>query len=425
MCRSGRWRRQALRWILSVPSQLVGVEPVVRDVIKRRVPSSAVDDLVQATLERLGRHVETLPGDELRAYAITAGKNAAASYHRTNDRHRRLQPAVADLNQPEAPEALVIATEEAATMRRTLASMDEADRELLEAHHVHETSVAVLARRTGRSEMAVRLSLARARAKLRVDYVLAHQQAQPPTSRCRAVLVALSSGDRRAQKRLDVDDHLADCEMCSSLVEPATGKYRPAIALLPALLWWWKCRSRAVRAWILTGLVTTAVVVGTVTSFALRNPTHERAIPTTTSRTTVATAPSTTAPGAATATPTTVPGRIRTPSGPLPSSSAGLAAAAGENVRADGAPVDGVPADEGFWITADDGGRIWVAILTGLGESPQQVRSGAAVSFRAGTVVPQDATFAARAGSLTKTDADLLTKQPAHIEVRVTDLRVG
>ena len=47
--------------------------------------------------------------------------------------------------------------------------------------------------------------------------------------------------------------------------------------------------------------------------------------------------------------------------------------------------MQSVPADEGFWVTADGGDRVWVQIET-TGESPFVVEPGTRVSFT-GTVV--------------------------------------
>lgn len=63
----------------------------------------------------------------------------------------------------------------------------------------------------------------------------------------------------------------------------------------------------------------------------------------------------------------------------------------GDRVSAAGLEVDGVPADEGFWVDAGD--RVWVRIAT-AGESPVVVEEGDRVTFT-GTVVadggPEDA----------------------------------
>ena len=63
--------------------------------------------------------------------------------------------------------------------------------------------------------MAARLS--RARASLRVEYLLLAEGIEPPTDRCRPVLRALSSGDRRRQRELDASGHVLGCAACSRI----------------------------------------------------------------------------------------------------------------------------------------------------------------------------------------------------------------
>ena len=41
------------------------------------------------------------------------------------------------------------------------------------------------------------------------------EEIEPPTDRCRPVLRALSSGDRRRQRELDVSGHLLGCATCT------------------------------------------------------------------------------------------------------------------------------------------------------------------------------------------------------------------
>jgi serine/threonine-protein kinase RsbT len=55
---------------------------------------------------------------------------------------------------------------------------------------------------------------------MRVEYVLALEQTEPPTDRCRAVLLALSSGDRRRQRAVDAGLHLLECDVCAELSQP-------------------------------------------------------------------------------------------------------------------------------------------------------------------------------------------------------------
>lgn len=64
------------------------------------------------------------------------------------------------------------------------------------------------------------MALSRARAKLRVEYLLALEGVEPPTSRCRPVLLSLSAGDRRRQRELDTGGHLLECGYCAAVSQP-------------------------------------------------------------------------------------------------------------------------------------------------------------------------------------------------------------
>jgi RNA polymerase sigma factor (sigma-70 family) len=398
----------------------VVIEPIVRRVIAGRVPDAAVDDLVHDTLVRLSEPATRMTAEDLSRYAVGSARNAAASYHRTTMRHRRLQAGLLDRSEPDGPDTVVIDDEEAETMRQALAAMDERDRELLEAHHVEGTSIATLAERSGRSEMAVRLGLSRARSRLRVDYTLARHRTELPTERCRPVLVALSSGDRRAQARLDADDHVEGCPTCADLVAPSTGVHRPAVGLLPALAFWWKGLSSLGRRALTFGTTATAAVVVGAAALTMRPdaPPEPQAAPVTTTTTAPpATAPPTTAP------PTTTPsGRVSTAEGPVPASAEGLAGAVDQQVDAGAVPVVEVPADEGFWIAADDGGRLWVQ-LVGAAESPVDVDPGATVSFT-GRIAAHGPTYATDVGLPPGPSADELGRQGHHLEVAADSIRV-
>ena len=77
-----------------------------------------------------------------------------------------------------------------------------------------------MAAERGSTPGAVAARLNRARASLRVEYLLAAEGIEPPTDRCRPVLRALSSGDRRRQRELDVNGHLLECTTCAQLGRP-------------------------------------------------------------------------------------------------------------------------------------------------------------------------------------------------------------
>lgn len=71
--------------------------------------------------------------------------------------------------------------------------------------------VAQVAANLGTSAGAVGARLARARARLRVEHVLALRRTRLTTPACRGVLEAVSLGDRRHQRTLGAGAHLLSC----------------------------------------------------------------------------------------------------------------------------------------------------------------------------------------------------------------------
>jgi anti-sigma regulatory factor (Ser/Thr protein kinase) len=68
----------------------------------------------------------------------------------------------------------------------------------------------------------VAAQLNRTRARLRVEYLLALEHSEPPSDRCRPVLFAISSGDRRRQREVGAARHLLECQLCARLSPPLT-----------------------------------------------------------------------------------------------------------------------------------------------------------------------------------------------------------
>lgn len=201
--------------------------------------------------------------------------------------------------------------------------------------------------------------------------LLEHTGLPLPTPRCRPVLEALSSGDRRRQERLGAARHLVSCRVCATYAPVLTRRQR-ALAALHPLVWagagagavWATMRRHPVRSG--TAAVTTAVVLvaGTV---ALTGP--GRTSPT------AIRSPEPTASAPATASGSvTLAGGGRTL---LPVDGSPLATGP---VRAVEVLVESVPADEGVWIGDGPGRRLWVRLLAG-GESRVAIRAGDRLSF--------------------------------------------
>jgi RNA polymerase sigma factor (sigma-70 family) len=195
--------------------------PMVRRIIGARVSNPAVvDDLVQDTLLRVLSAAGRVEPGMLEPYAIVTARHAVASMWRDQDRERRNQHRVVDLRPPETPDEDVVVQEEREAVAQALQRLSERDRKTLLAHEVHGEDTRSIAEELGSSAGAVAAQLNRSRARLRVEYLLAMERTEPPTDRCRPVLLAFSGGDRRRQREVDAGRHLLECELCARLSQP-------------------------------------------------------------------------------------------------------------------------------------------------------------------------------------------------------------
>ena len=195
--------------------------PMVRRIVHARVGSHpAADDLVQETLTRVLAASSTIEPGMLEPYAIVTARNVVASMWRDNDRKRRNQHRVVDLSTPDPPDTQVMLDEEQSAMSTALARLSDRERRTLLDHEVSGTDTRTLAAREGSTAGAVAARLNRTRARLRVEYVLALERVEPPTDRCRPVLIALSSGDQRRQREVRAAQHVLECETCARLSQP-------------------------------------------------------------------------------------------------------------------------------------------------------------------------------------------------------------
>ncbi|GAA2724467.1 hypothetical protein CAE01nite_08840 [Cellulomonas aerilata] len=202
--------------------------PIVRRVVGSRVTDRTVaDDLVQETLVRVLAAEGRVEAGMLESYAIATARNVVASMWRLQDRARRNQHRVVDLRPPPTPDEDLLAREEQTAVVRAMARLSQRERELLLAHEVSGRDTRTLADESGSSAGAVAAQLNRTRARLRVEYLLAVEGAEPPTDRCRPVLLALSSGDRRRQREVDADRHVVECELCARLSNPLLERGQP------------------------------------------------------------------------------------------------------------------------------------------------------------------------------------------------------
>jgi serine/threonine-protein kinase RsbT len=202
-------------------ADLEALVPMVRRVVAARVADHATaDDLVQETLVRVLAAAGRIEPGMLEPYAIVTARNVVASMWRDEDRHRRNRHRIVDLAQGDSPDDTLVAQEEQSAVAEALSRLSERERETLLAHEVNGQDTRSLAAEHGSTAGAIAAQLNRTRARLRVEYLLAADHIEPPTDRCRPVLLAVSSGDRRRQREVDAGRHLLECDVCAQLSQP-------------------------------------------------------------------------------------------------------------------------------------------------------------------------------------------------------------
>jgi serine/threonine-protein kinase RsbT len=197
---------------------VVELVPMVRRIVGSRIRDShVVDDLVQETLARVMAAHARVEGDTLGPYAAVTARNVVASYARRNDRARDRVHLLVDGSVEEQPTTDLLRKEEGAMVAAALARLPSTERDLLVAHEVQGEDTKSLAMHRGSTSGAVAAQLSRARAKLRVEYLLVQEHVEPSLDCCRPILRALSAGDRRRQRELDAGRHLLECETCARI----------------------------------------------------------------------------------------------------------------------------------------------------------------------------------------------------------------
>jgi RNA polymerase sigma factor (sigma-70 family) len=379
--------------------------PLIRRVIGARVHDpQIIEDLVQETFVRLLQASPRLDDDALAPFAVVLARNVAVSFVRSRRIEDRHLHRLVDLREPDRPEERALQQEEAQAVAAGLASLPVRDRRALLANQIEGADTTALAEQLGATPGAMAAQLARARAKLRVNYLLAMRGIDLPTDRCRSVLNALSAGDRRRQRALDSGGHLLDCPACAALSEPLVKRRRALAGFLPLGL---AKPVTTVRGWLSdhpgpatagTGALVVAALV--VAGILAANPDKQER-------------------------PPPVPGdRTLTSEGQAILPLTGRpppARSAGKGVQGQAVRVQMVAANEGFWVGTSEQDRVWVQ-LTGTHESPFAVKAGQRVWF-SGRMVANPPDLPERAGVTTAEGASLLRQQGHHIEVRADHLR--
>jgi RNA polymerase sigma factor (sigma-70 family) len=367
---------------------LADLAVVVRRVVAARVRDvHLVEDLTQETLVHVAAADPRLAPDARAAYAIVTARNVVVSHARSTAIHDRHAHRLVDYTSLTGPEELTLEREESDALAEALQQLDGNDRDLLLRHEAYGDSTEVLAAENATTSGAVAMRLARARATLRLEFLLAFRRIELPTQRCRPVLLALSAGDRRRQQNLGVAAHLLRCATCAQLAEPVTERRRGLagwffVPAADALRRGWRSLrhnhvTQAVAAAVTAVAVAAVIILAQPSNdapVAARPPITAAPvpIPATTAPSTTAV---TTAPSVAACPPPAPLDQLDPATTPL-----------GCPVAPTVLTVTDVPADEGFWATTTDA-DVWVQ-LVGDGESPIEIVAGAPVTISGATGDP-------------------------------------
>jgi serine/threonine-protein kinase RsbT len=347
-------------------AQIAALAPSLRRYAAgRHIAATDIDDLVQETLTRLLEVRDRLDLATLFSYALAVLTNLDRSNRRGDGVAHRHRHRLLDLEGPTSADDGLIQAEQQEALRQALAALTPDMRQLLLAHY------SVDATPTTSTSGAQAARLARARAKLRVEYLLALRRITLPGPRCRAVLIAISERNTRRQTELAAGSHVASCPVCMGVADPLLRRESRLFGLWP-LLGLAAVVRRAASSHPVAAAgagVATAGVAATAVILALPGSPHQ------------------------------APSR---PSALCQLAGAGRASLVGHHIAATDAAVTSVPANEGFFVQTCRRQRVWVH-LSGRGESPTHVRPRDEVSL-AGVVrrvasngVPRELSAADRA----------------------------
>lgn len=380
--------------------RVLAVEPVIRRVICARVPDAgSAEDLIQDTVARLLQARSELSDGALIGYAVASARNSVVSHQRRQRLRERLEPKVVEPDMPVDPEAALIADEEQQAIRDALQALDLNERRWLLAHDMDQIPIADLADQAGVTPGALAARLARARAKLRVEYFLALRRVHLPTIQCKPVLLALSAGDRRRQESLGAGRHLVSCTPCAAISRPLVSRQRGLAALWPfPALELARRAAQGIRARPARSAAGGAVAAGVVAAAVLVTGAGDRRPP-------PVCEPSVQVSGRAVSL----------------SDGGALAAMANSAIEAPALIVEAVPANEGFWAGCG-GSRLWVQ-LGGQNESPFSIRPGQRVTLQA-VIEVNPPGFTVGVGLSVQEGAAELNRQGFHLRARYDQVRL-
>jgi serine/threonine-protein kinase RsbT len=204
-----------------IEDPILDLVPLIRRVVGARVkdPHQA-EDLVQETLARVMAARSRVEGDTLAPYAVVTARNLIATAALRDQQARRRAHLLVDHDESADLDEATLRNVETSMVGAALSRLSKPEREILLAHEVEGVDTASLAARRNSTPGAIAAQLNRTRARLRMEYLLAQSGTEPPTDRCRPVLLALSAGDRRRQRELDTSGHLLSCDFCARLSTP-------------------------------------------------------------------------------------------------------------------------------------------------------------------------------------------------------------
>ena len=371
-------------------SKVGDLVPLVRSVVGARVSDPAVsEDLVQEALARLVAVERRLDPSALAPYAVVTARNVVRGMDRAQEREVRHRPRMLDPRQPDDPAAQALEAEDRQALAVALERLPGPERESLVAHHVEGVATAALAERSGTTPGAVAARLARARARLRVEYLLVLRRVELPTGSCKPVLLAVSAGDKRKQRALGTGQHLLACPECAELGEPLVRRGRPLAALWPFLAldhlarWLRRSAREHPAPTAAAGVAVAALTVWAVVALAGGEPRPNLFV---------------------------VAGSSIPLSGDEP-----MAPYAGMTVEARGVPVQSVVHPRGFWVGGSRAERVWVDVHDESAPAPE-LAPGQRITFE-GKLVGNTAETLEQAGRGGADDRAQLERQGHHIDV--------
>jgi RNA polymerase sigma factor (sigma-70 family) len=400
----------------STVDDVLAVEPVIRRVVASRIDNpNDVDDLVHDCMERLLKARLRLAPESVLPVGVVAAQNLVISRARATTRRLAGAHRLADLGHFPSPEDEVLAGEARQAVVAALAQLPERERRDLLAYE--ELGAERVAAASGQSAGAMRVRMARTRAKLRLEYLLAFRHVELPTPVCERVLLAISGGDTRRQRALGAGEHLLDCATCAALSEPLEQRSLglTAVSFPLAAAGWVAGKARTHP--ITTAAGTVGAAVGAIVAASLLASTPASHHP-------IAQRPPVTTIAAPTAPPLTGVSPVVpavTVAGVLVHPDASFRSETGRAVQAEDASVQSVVTHNGFWVGTSSSIRVWVELVGPL--EPLHIVAGDEVRFT-GTVTANPPTYPQTVGVTAAAGAALLTKEGAHIDVGTTSITV-